>query len=233
VINSPDFIQIPREALIDPTLRPTDRILLGYIYWFTRLKNERCTANNATLAAMVDVGEKAIQGGLDRLEHGKYIERTFRDKNRRVRSEIICNVMFGKRVPTNGGTSPNVPSNGGTVPTNGGTQQQGYVPSYVGQNKKQKRKREGNVVENNKAAGKPSLAAMYREMKAKKDSQQPSHVEALQQPQNTGTHKDPTLSPKTRQRAAMGSKQAVSLAHYSVLPALAVTDSRTQNDSEG
>lgn len=94
---APDFIQIPRELLIDQALTPLDRILYGYIYWFSKLKNEKCTASNETLAELCGVtNPQVITNGLNRLEIQGYITRLYNDTNRRKRSEIIPLVYYAK-----------------------------------------------------------------------------------------------------------------------------------------
>jgi hypothetical protein len=146
MIKAPEFIQIPREALMHEALQPTDCILLGYIYWFTGLRSEACTASNPTLAELTGAKTNSITNALIRLENAGFIERVFKDKSRRVRKEIRCLVYFGRRVPSNKGTLQDVPSNKGTVPSNKGTSQQGYVPSNKGPNKnKGEKKEEGNL----------------------------------------------------------------------------------------
>lgn len=94
---APDFIQIPREILMDQRLTPLDRILYGYIYWFSKLKNERCTASNETLAELCGVtNPQVISNGLNRLEKQEFIKRLYNDANRRKRSEIIPLVYYIK-----------------------------------------------------------------------------------------------------------------------------------------
>lgn len=150
----PDFIQIPREALVDPNLRPFDCILLGYIYWFTKLKNERCTAGNPVLAEITGLSIIAIQHALDRLEQGQYIERVFKDDSRRRRIEIICNVSFG-RVRLNKHTRSQVRLNKHSVRLNKHTGQQIEVRlnKHQNKNKEEKLKRRENVDKKNGSTG--------------------------------------------------------------------------------
>jgi hypothetical protein len=92
----PDFIQIPCQLLADKKLQPLDRIVYGFIYWFAKLKNEKCTAGNETLANLCGVKAQSIKNSLVRLEKTAYIERIFFDEKRRKRSEIIPLITFGR-----------------------------------------------------------------------------------------------------------------------------------------
>jgi hypothetical protein len=67
-ITPPDFIMIPRQLLGDKDLHPLDCVVFGYIYWFTKLKNERCTAGNKLLAELVGASSVSVQNSLTRLE---------------------------------------------------------------------------------------------------------------------------------------------------------------------
>lgn len=111
----PDYISIPYQVLVDPKINPTDRVLYGFIYWFTRLKMERCTASNATFAELLQVEAGTVQNGLSRLENQGYIQRIFKDKEKRIRLEIIPLIAFGK-VSLKKGTLP--PNNDTWVPPN-------------------------------------------------------------------------------------------------------------------
>lgn len=95
-IKPPAFIIIPYQLLADTRVKPVDEKLYGFIYWFTKLKNEKCTAGNDVLAALVKTTSGSIQNSLLKLEKLKYIVRTFKDSNRRVRDEIIPLVDFNQ-----------------------------------------------------------------------------------------------------------------------------------------
>jgi DNA-binding Lrp family transcriptional regulator len=127
----PDFIQIPYQLLIDDTLQPSDRLLYGFIYWFHRMKNEKCTASNTTFAELLKVEAGSVTNALNRLEERGYIQRVYKDKTNRVRLEIKALVAFAHL--------PHVPSDNVTVPSDNGT----HVPSDNGQ-KKNSLKKEKN-----------------------------------------------------------------------------------------
>ncbi len=93
-INPPAFILIPYQLLADERIKPVEEKLYGFIYWFTRLKNERCTAGNDALAQLVQTTPGVIQNSLTNLEKRGYIRRVFKDRNKRVREEIIPLIDF-------------------------------------------------------------------------------------------------------------------------------------------
>ena len=62
-------------SLYDPKITLIDERLYGIIYWFTKLKNEKCTASNITLAKLVKTSPGTIKNSLTKLEEQKYIKR--------------------------------------------------------------------------------------------------------------------------------------------------------------
>ena len=139
-IYKPDFLIIPYPLLEDDEIGEQEQKLYGVVYWFSRLKNEKCTASNITLAEIVRSSPKSISNSLNKLEERGYILRTYKDKQRRNREEIIPLIAFS-RVPAAGGIRKNDPSGNGTVPPTGGTRN----PSTDGQNKNKENK---NIKEN-------------------------------------------------------------------------------------
>lgn len=116
----PDFIIVPYLLLEDTKVSLTEERLYGIIYWFSKLKNEKCTASNVTLAELIKSTPKTVQNSLVLLEELGYIERIYKDATKRVRKEIIPLVTYVK-----------VPPTGGMVPPTGDT----YVPPMGDQNK--------------------------------------------------------------------------------------------------
>lgn len=100
MIKLPDFILIPYQLLEDDSISLIDERLYGIIYWFTKLKMEKCTASNKTLAELVKTTPTTIQNSLTKLESVGYIQRVFSDKSRRRRKEIIPLITFSKVSPT-------------------------------------------------------------------------------------------------------------------------------------
>ena len=58
-----------------------DAVVYGYIYWLTRLKNERCTAGNETLAELASTTPLTIGQCLVHLDKAGFIQRIFKDNN--------------------------------------------------------------------------------------------------------------------------------------------------------
>lgn len=96
----PDFILIPRSILEDKKINRIDGYLYGYIYWFTRLKNERCIAGNKLLAELVGTTTGVIKNSLKKLEVLQYIRRVYQNNSR---GEIIPLVTFGGGSPIGDG----------------------------------------------------------------------------------------------------------------------------------
>ncbi len=128
---NPDFIVIPHQLILDKELQPADRILYGIIYWFTKLKNEKCTASNETLKELCGFKNyRTIINSLSRLEKRGYIIRRYLDEEKKKREEIIPLVTFS------------VSSNNDTVSSNNDTR----VSSNDDQNNKSTIKRKYNNI---------------------------------------------------------------------------------------
>lgn len=134
-IYKPDFLIIPYPLLEDDEIGAQEQKLYGVVYWFSKLKNEKCTASNVTLAEIVRSSPKSISNSLNKLEERGYILRTYRDEKRRNREEIIPLIAFS-RVPAAGGIRKSDPPGNGRVPSVGGTQ----YPPTGGQNKNKENK---------------------------------------------------------------------------------------------
>jgi hypothetical protein len=93
-MNRPDFIIIPCVLIADAKINPIDRMVYGFVYWYSKMKNEKCIASNETLAELCGVTPKAVQHALGRLEKQGYIKRSFADSEKMVREEITPLVTF-------------------------------------------------------------------------------------------------------------------------------------------
>lgn len=100
-MNKPDFIIIPRQLIENSKLTPLDYIVYGIIYWFTKLKNEKCIASNHLIANLCNANAGSIQNSLNRLENEKCILRRFSDDTKKKRLEIIPLVVFSRVSSTN------------------------------------------------------------------------------------------------------------------------------------
>lgn len=96
MIKLPDFIIIPYPLLEDKNITLIDERLYGIIYWFTRLKNEKCTASNTTLAELIKSTPRSVQNSLNLLEKKGFIKRHFKDKKSRHRTEIEALISYAR-----------------------------------------------------------------------------------------------------------------------------------------
>lgn len=106
-MNQPDFIQIPTILLQDKDLKPLDRIVYGYVYVFSILKNKSCFLSNSGLAKLCGSSPSSIANCLTRLEKKQYIMRNFKDEKKKKRTEIIPLVKYGRVSPNDETVSSN------------------------------------------------------------------------------------------------------------------------------
>jgi hypothetical protein len=93
----PDFIIIPHQLLLDENIGMVDERLYGIIYWFQKLRNEKCTASNTVLAKLCGTTPQTIANSLTKLEQKNYIKMVFKENtDNRVRQEIIPLVVFSR-----------------------------------------------------------------------------------------------------------------------------------------
>jgi len=128
---------VPTILLEDESLKRMDAMVYGVVYWYTRLKNERCTASNRSIASVIGCKVNTVANALWRLNKAGYIEVRMTDKNHR--DEIIPLVAFAQidtPSPTGEGYSPT---------GEGGVLLQENTPSPTGEqnnnNKKEKEKK--------------------------------------------------------------------------------------------
>lgn len=112
----PDFLVIPRILIADTSLQPLDREIYGIIYWYSKLKLQKCVASNKKIAEMLNSHPKSIGCSLTRLTKSGYITVVL-DSNHH-RTEIIPRISFGvdgggyrqmtEGVPSNDGQNNNI-----------------------------------------------------------------------------------------------------------------------------
>lgn len=117
MIKLPDFILIPYQLLEDKNISLIDERLYGIIYWFTKLKNEKCTASNIVLAQLVKSSPQTIANSLNKMDEMGYIQRLFLDTSKRHRKEIIPLVVFSKVTPTDVSSDVDTPTSVSDTPT--------------------------------------------------------------------------------------------------------------------
>lgn len=90
----PDFLVIPSVLIRDRELRPTDPLIYGVVYWYSKLKLEKCILSNKSFSELLNVSERAIQYGLQRMSARGYLAVIYEDDTKKVRKEIIPLIMF-------------------------------------------------------------------------------------------------------------------------------------------
>jgi len=105
-MNTPDFLIIPYQLIEDTRINPIEERLYAVIYWYSKLKNEKCTASNETLAKMCKTTSRVVANSLTSLEKFGYIKRTYKDELRKVRIEILPLISFSRVSPTDDTVSP-------------------------------------------------------------------------------------------------------------------------------
>jgi hypothetical protein len=101
----PDFLIIPSILIRDKSLTPLDGQVYGIIYWFTKLKLQRCILSNSSIADLLGAKPQSIVNSLTRLKIKKYISVIMDDYNHRL--EIVPNLAF---------TPPNLDPNSNELP---------------------------------------------------------------------------------------------------------------------
>jgi len=106
---TPDFLIIPFEIKTNTKLRPTDGDIYGIVYWLEHLKEGRCTAGNEYIASILNITERAVRAGLERMEKEGYLQRFFLDPERKNRMEIKTLMKFSKIPPVGQQGLPGLP----------------------------------------------------------------------------------------------------------------------------
>ena len=91
----PDYILIPHQLLIDKEITQTDERLYGIVYWFSKMKMEKCIASNKTLGELVGATTRTIQKSLNKLETKGFIIKRYETSDEGIkRNEIIPLITF-------------------------------------------------------------------------------------------------------------------------------------------
>src|SRR3990167_7661168 len=106
----PDFLIIPYQLVENEFLTPADLKVYGAIYWYQHLKDGKCTAGNPAIARIARIKARTIRECLERLEKHGFIQRIYKDTEKKIRQEIMATIAY-RRV---GATAPGV---GATAPT--------------------------------------------------------------------------------------------------------------------
>lgn len=85
---------IPSVAIRDANLQPSDKLVLGAILYFERLKLGYCTASNATLGEIAGCSTATARDCISRLQSQHYIKCSYKDNSKRVRERIESRVSL-------------------------------------------------------------------------------------------------------------------------------------------
>lgn len=93
----PDYLTIPCVLIRDKRLQPFDYLVYGIIYWYSRMKLERCVATNATIAGLLHSTSSSIANSISRLSKAGFVhvvlDPNVKGKNK-VRQELIPLIVF-------------------------------------------------------------------------------------------------------------------------------------------
>ena len=96
ILFKPDFLTIPLILIQDKDIRPLDREVYAIVYWAVRLKNEKCTMSNTTIADCLGASPSGVANALVRLNNKHYIKTIYKDDNKKERLEIIPLIFFAR-----------------------------------------------------------------------------------------------------------------------------------------
>lgn len=85
----PEFLPVPSTVILDKRLQPQDRIVMGTIMYFVKLKEGRCRASNATIGRLSGCTDGTAKNSILRLQKFGYIRCKYKDTEKRIREEII------------------------------------------------------------------------------------------------------------------------------------------------
>jgi hypothetical protein len=93
----PDFLTIPFDLYENDQITSLDRDVYAIIYFFSKMRNEKCTAGNETIADILRVSAGSVSNSLTKLEEEGFVKRLFDDPaTKKVRKEIVPLVFMGK-----------------------------------------------------------------------------------------------------------------------------------------
>lgn len=92
--NLPDFLIIPSIIIEDKELQPLDGYVYALIYWYTKLKLQKCIASNKTIAELLNSHPLSVSRSISNLEKHSYI-RVIIDRAEGNKREIIPLIKFG------------------------------------------------------------------------------------------------------------------------------------------
>lgn len=96
----PDFLQIPSAVIQCKGIRPTDCFVYGVIYWYAKMKLQKCTASNRKIASFINCDPGSVSNSVARLSRAGLVKVILGDNHQRV--EIIPLVSYKLDHTSNG-----------------------------------------------------------------------------------------------------------------------------------
>lgn len=90
----PDFIQIPGVVLADEKLNTLDALIYGIIYWYTKLKLQRCVLKNQAISELLKCSVGSVANSITRLTKYGYVESIY-ERSTHIR-ELVPLVSYQK-----------------------------------------------------------------------------------------------------------------------------------------
>ena len=90
----PDYLITPYQLIVDENLTPTDERIYSIVYYYKRMKQDKCIASNKSVADLAKVSPGTVKNSLTKLEKRGYIKRIYETEKRRKRKEIIPLICF-------------------------------------------------------------------------------------------------------------------------------------------
>ncbi len=90
--NLPDFLIIPSILVVDREIQPLDREVYGLIYWYTKLKLQKCILSNQSIADYLGYSKDGVAHALSRLTQKGYVVSIKNDLSQRT--ELVPTVAF-------------------------------------------------------------------------------------------------------------------------------------------
>jgi hypothetical protein len=116
----PDFLIIPSILIEDEELQPLDGYVYGVVYWYTKLKLERCIASNERIASLICIkNPRSVSNSLTRLKRKGFIEVVL-DPKTNQRLEIIPLITFSRKDEAELLSAPSSNDEGGFIKKAGG-----------------------------------------------------------------------------------------------------------------
>lgn len=91
---TPDFFIVPSQIALNPNLQPLDGYVYAVIYWYKKMRNEKCTASNRHIARLLNSSPSGVANALVRLKREGFIEVVINEETSQ-REELIPLLFFG------------------------------------------------------------------------------------------------------------------------------------------